>query len=245
MDLDAHRPPTAPDARRAALTALIDHAPLFPPASLTVPDAIDEDRRAREDEHAWMLARLVWPASRLDELEGEDRALSVLLDGPYEGDMRADAVETRWDAGLDGLSAEAYVELPLGDGLEAKVAALAERGLRAKVRCGGAEVPSAEALGRFLDVCRGAGVPFKATAGLHHPLAGEGRHGFLNVLAACAFEDAAALTERVELDAAALRWRDREAGAGELERVRREQLVAVGSCSFFEPVDDLKELGIL
>ena len=31
----------------------------------------------------------------------------------------------------------------------------------------------------------------------------------------------------------------------ELERVRREQLVAVGSCSFFEPVDDLKQLGIL
>ena len=31
----------------------------------------------------------------------------------------------------------------------------------------------------------------------------------------------------------------------ELERVRREQLVAVGSCSFFEPVDDLKKLGIL
>jgi hypothetical protein len=30
-----------------------------------------------------------------------------------------------------------------------------------------------------------------------------------------------------------------------LQRVRREQLVAVGSCSFAEPVDDLKELGIL
>ena len=42
-----------------------------------------------------------------------------------------------------------------------------------------------------------------------------------------------------------LRWRDRVAGADELERVRREQLVAVGSCSFFEPVDDLKQLGIL
>ena len=62
------------DARRAALSALIDHAPTFPPASLPGPDAIEEDRRARAGEHAWMLARLVWPASRLDELEGEDRA---------------------------------------------------------------------------------------------------------------------------------------------------------------------------
>jgi hypothetical protein len=233
------------DARRAALSALIDHAPTFPPASLPGPDALDEDRRAREGEHAWMLARLVWPASRLDELEGEDRALSVLLDAPFAGDMRAEAVETRWDAGLEGLGGEAYVELPLGDGLEEKVAALAERGLRAKVRCGGAEVPTADALAQFLSACRAAGVPFKATAGLHHPLATERRHGFLNVLAACAFDDGAALSEAVELGPAGLRWRDRVAGPGELERVRREQLVAVGSCSFFEPVDDLKELGVL
>ncbi len=238
------------DARRAALAALIDHAPTFPPASLSTPDALDEDRRARAGEHAWMLARLVWPASRRDELEGEDRALSVLLDAPFEGDMRAEAVETRWverhgEAGLDELVGEVYVELPLGDGLEEKVAALAERGLRAKVRCGGVEVPTAEALGRFLSVCRAARVPFKATAGLHHPLAAEGRHGFLNVIAACAFGDAAALAEHVELGAAGLRWRDRVAAPDELERVRREQLVAVGSCSFSEPVDDLKELGVL
>ena len=238
------------DVRRAALTALIDHAPLFPPASLPVPEALEEDRRARADEHAWLLARLVWPSSRLDVLEGEDRALSVLLDGPYEGDMRAEAVETRWveghgDAGLDGLQGEAYVELPLGDGLEEKVSALAERGLRAKVRCGGAEVPTPASLGRFLALCRDAGVPFKATAGLHHPLAADGRHGFLNVLAACAFAGEAALTGEVALDRDALRWRGREAGPDELERVRRDQLVAVGSCSFFEPVEELQELGIL
>ncbi len=233
------------DARRAALSGLIDHAPTFPPASLPVPDAIDEDRRARADEHAWMLARLVWPASKLDALEGEDRALSILLDAPYGGDLRAEAVETRWDAGLDGLHGEAYVELPLGDGLDEKVAALAERKLRAKVRCGGAVVPSADALGAFLATCHDAGVPFKATAGLHHPLAAEGRHGFLNVLAACAFADEAALSGEVALDSRSLRWNGREAGAEQLERVRREQLVAVGSCSFFEPVEELQELGIL
>jgi hypothetical protein len=233
------------DARRAALTALIDHAPTFPPASLSTADALAEDRRARAGEHAWMLARLVWPASRLDELEGEDRALSVLLDAPYGGDLRAEAVETRWEAGLDGLHGEAYVELPLGDGVEQRVAALAERGLRAKVRCGGGEVPTAEALGRFLAACRAAALPFKATAGLHHPLAADGRHGFLNVLAACAFDDAATLSEGVRLEPDGLRWRDRSAGPAELERIRREQLVAVGSCSFAEPVDDLKELGVL
>jgi hypothetical protein len=227
------------------LARLIDHAPLFPPASLPVPDAIEEDRRARADEYAWMLARLVWPASKLDGLEGEDRALSILLDGPYAGVLRAEAVETRWDAGLAGLDGEAYVELPLGDGIEEKVTALAARGLRAKVRCGGAEVPTRRELGRFLTVCREAAVPFKATAGLHHPLAQVGRHGFLNVLAACAFEDDAALEGAVELDRGSLRWNGRRAEAEELTRVRREQLVAVGSCSFFEPVVELQELGIL
>ena len=159
--------------------------------------------------------------------------------------LRVEALETRWEAGLEGLSGEAYVELPLDHELEARIAVLAERGLRAKVRCGGAEVPTADALGRFLSACRAAGVPFKATAGLHHPLAAEGRHGFLNVIAACAFDDATALAGNVRLGQDGLRWRDRSAGAAELERVRREQLVAVGSCSFAEPVDDLKELGIL
>ena len=210
-----------------------------------MPDALDEDRRARADESSWLLARLVWPASRLDELEGEDRALSVLLDGPYGGDPRAEAIETRWAAGLEGLTGETYVELPLEEDLEERVAELAGRGLRAKVRCGGAEVPSREELGRFLRACRDAGVPFKATAGLHHPLATDERHGFLNVLAACAFEDESALEGHVSLTPEALRWGEREAGADELARVRREQLVAVGSCSFFEPVDELTELGIL
>jgi len=233
------------DARRAALTALIDHAPTFPPASLPVPDALEEDRRARADEHAWMLRRLVWPASKLAELGDEDRALSILLDGPYPGDPRAEAIETRWDAQLFGLVGEVYVELPLGEGLEEKVAVLAERGFRAKVRCGGERVPSAEELGHFLRVCRDARVPFKATAGLHHPLAGDGQHGFLNVLAACVFETEAALEGDVELDAGALRWNGREAGGDALARARGEQLVAVGSCSFFEPVEELRELGIL
>ena len=233
------------DARRAALTALIDHAPLFPPASLTVPDAIEEDRRARKDEHEWLLARLVWPASQLDAVEGEDRALSVLLDGPFEGDLRAEAIETRWGDQLLNLIGEVYVELPLGDGLEERMGLLAERGYRAKVRCGGERVPTAAELGRFIRACRAADVPFKATAGLHHPLAAEGRHGFLNVLAACAFEDEGALVGDVELDATALRWNGREAGAEELARVRREQLAAVGSCSFFAPVDDLRQLGVL
>lgn len=233
------------DARRAALAALIDHAPLFPPASLPVPEALAEDRRARADEHAWLLRRLVWPASRLEELGGEERELSVLLDGPYGGDPRARSIETRWGEQLLNLIGEVYVEVPLGDGIEEKVGLLAERGYRAKVRCGGERVPSTDELGRFLRACREARVPFKATAGLHHPLARHGSHGFLNVLAAVVFADEAALGDHVELDERALRWNGRDAGPDELERARREGLVAIGSCSFSEPVDDLRGLGVL
>jgi hypothetical protein len=233
------------DARRAALAALIDHAPLFPPASLPVAEAIEADRRARAGEHAWLLRRLVWPASRLEALGGEERELSILLDAPYDGDPRARSIETGWGEQLLNLIGEVYVELPLGDGIEEKVGLLAERGYRAKVRCGGERVPSAGELGRFLHACREARVPFKATAGLHHPLARHGSHGFLNVLAAFVFADEAALDGHVELEERALRWNGREAGPDELERARREGLVAIGSCSFSEPVDDLRELGVL
>jgi hypothetical protein len=233
------------DARRAALAGLIDHAPTFPPASLPPAEALEEDRRARASEHAWLLRRLVWPASKLDALGGERRELSVLLDGEYGGDPRAASIETRWDAQLINLIGEVYVELPLGDGIEERVALLAERGYRAKVRCGGETVPSAAELGRFLRACREAGVRFKATAGLHHPLARDGAHGFLNVLAACVFADEAALEGDVSLDEKALRWGGREAGPEELQRTRRDAFVALGSCSFFEPVEDLQQLGVL
>lgn len=238
------------DARRAALAGLIDHAPAFPPASLPPREAVEEDRRARASEHAWLLRRLVWPASALAELGDEERELSIVLDGPYGGDPRAASVETRWDAQLTTLIGEAYVELPLGAGpeghsIEERVAVLAERGYRAKVRCGGDAVPTVAELGGFLRACREAGVPFKATAGLHHPLAAGGAHGFLNVLAACVFADEAALEGEVSLDQAALRWDGRSAGPKELERVRREAFVAIGSCSFFEPVEELRELGVL
>lgn len=62
------------DARRALLTGLFDHAPLFPPASMALPDALAEDRRAQASEHAWMLGRFVVP----EGTHVEDRELAVV-----------------------------------------------------------------------------------------------------------------------------------------------------------------------
>jgi hypothetical protein len=241
------------DARHALLAQLIDHAPMFPPASLPPAEALEEDARAAASPYAFMLARIVWPASALAAVSSLDRAISAVLDGPLPDDVRVEAVEVPPGFDLDALPpvGEVYVETPLDDGLERGLDRLAERGLRAKVRCGGAVVPSTEELARFVRACRERRLVFKATAGLHHALPTDGEHGFLNMLAAAVFEgdEEAALADcepaAFAVDSAVLRWRDRSASAEEITRVRRELFHSIGSCSFFEPVQELEALGVL
>ncbi|HEY2311568.1 MAG TPA: hypothetical protein VGH46_10700 [Gaiellaceae bacterium] len=214
------------DARRALLTRFFDHAPMFPPASLPPAEALAEDRRARESENAWMLGRLVWPAAQLSELPQEEaRALAVVEAG---SEQQADAVY------LEGVALDE----------------VAARGVRAKIRCGGERVPAVEELADFIRGCRSRGLVFKATAGLHHAYPSEsGEHGFLNVLAASVFgNEEEALRERspaFALDATSFRWRDQEALPARLADVRASLFHSIGTCSFFEPVDELEELRIL
>ena len=61
------------DARRALLTALFDHAPTFPPAGLSLAEAIAEDERALASPDAWLLGRLVVPEGT--EVEGRELAV--------------------------------------------------------------------------------------------------------------------------------------------------------------------------
>jgi hypothetical protein len=243
---------TAPDARFALLERLIDHAPLFPPASLDLPEALEEDRRARESDAAFMLGRFVCPASRLEELSN-GRALSVVLDAPLAADPRVEAVEAPASfvprARLPSVP-EIYVEVPTDGAVADRLDHLVERGLRAKVRCGGATVPTVGALARFIRSCRERGLAFKATAGLHQAVARDGEHGLLNLLAAVVFGDeeralADGDASAFALDPSGFRWRARSAGAEELARARRERLHSIGSCSFFEPVGELQALGML
>jgi hypothetical protein len=214
------------DARRALLTRFFDHAPMFPPASLPPSEALAEDRRARESEHAWMLGRLVWPAAQLSELpQDEGRALAVV------------------EAGTERQDEAVYLEgVPLDE--------VAARGLRAKIRCGGERVPAVEEIADFIRGCRSRGLVFKATAGLHHAYPTDAvEHGFLNLLAAAVFgNEEEALRERppaFALDATSLRWRDEEAPPARLADVRASLFHSIGTCSFFEPVEELEQLGIL
>ena len=241
------------DARVALLYGLFDHAPLFPPAALGLDEALAEDRRAGESDVSFALGRLVWPASRLADLPRTPRALSVVLDHGFEPRAEIEAVEAlfRDDLGdLRELERVAYVEVPLDTKLEARLDAVSFAGLHAKVRCGGAGVPSAAELARFVRACRERGLSFKATAGLHHALRTNGEHGFLNLLAAVVFGDeerALAEDERgaFALDAEGFRWRDRVAGVGEIAAARRDRLHSIGSCSFFEPIEELDALEAL
>jgi hypothetical protein len=143
--------------------------------------------------------------------------------------------------------------------------ALRSRGFGAKLRCGGVTAgafPTVDEVAEFVAHAVENGVPFKATAGLHHPVrhldkaSGFTMHGFLNIIAAAAF---AARVERDTLvrivaeenadafvfDDSSFAWRDERIGDAQLQKVRSDVFVSYGSCSFVEPINDLTALGLL
>jgi hypothetical protein len=138
--------------------------------------------------------------------------------------------------------------LAVVDGPEERQGGVVYREGETKLRCGGARIPSVDEVAQFIRRCREQDQRFKATAGLHHAFATGGEHGFLNLLAACVFDgdEEEMLTARdVALDAASFRADGRVADAEACARVRRDLFASIGSCSFAEPVDELKALGIL
>jgi hypothetical protein len=168
---------------------------------------------------------------------------------------------------------EAFIEIPIAQDPRGMVAAMAGTGARAKVRTGGVTAdafPSAEDVARFIAACASAEVAFKATAGLHHPVRGEFNltyepgcprgvmFGFLNVFLAAALLKTGEGTEKdvvemlMERDPTSLRfveqgvaWREKRLGTAKLAMVRENFAMSFGSCSFEEPVGDLKGMGIL
>ena len=165
---------------------------------------------------------------------------------------------------------ELFYELPLRGDLRWLLAAVRAVGARAKVRTGGVtppDIPAGDAVLKFLEGCAAIRLPFKATAGLHHAVRAERAltneresaratmFGYLNVLLAAAAlwlarprgeahrllesEDAAALAVAGE----DLVWGASRFTAGEIARVRREFALNVGSCSFDEPVGEMRALG--
>jgi hypothetical protein len=250
-------------ARHALLAGLIDHAALFPPASLPMEAALEVDRAARATPEAWLLNRFLVPASRLVELPaGFDPPLGVILDVdelPPLSDQ-VEVVEARLEraAATEGVEAKVFLEVWPGD--DALLDAVLERGAGAKVRCGGPTpdmFPSPAELAHFICGCRDRGLPFKATAGLHHPIRDGIAHGFLNLLGAAVLAHAGAepreLIDVLREEEAAAFGVDDEAftvrgsafAAGVVAAMREQLFTGYGSCSFSEPVEDLRGLRIL
>lgn len=143
---------------------------------------------------------------------------------------------------------------------------LARRGTAGlKLRCGGVSAgddPESEWLAAAIHEAGMRGVKLKLTAGLHHPIrhfnaaAGFMMHGFLNMLVAIALSGeeavcAEVLREVIEDEDAAsfgfgegqITWKDRAIELEAIEETRRRRLGSIGTCSFTEPIDDLKSLG--
>jgi hypothetical protein len=237
---------------RVLLEGLIDYAGLFPPAALSMQDAVRNYARYREGEFAWALGRFVVPLERMNEVP-EEFPLSVL--GINE--VKAGSVED-----LEQLKPGTFVELTD----RSLMGELAVRGLRAKIRTGGLVAdafPAAAEIAEFMRACKEVGIAFKATAGLHHPLrctkpltyepnAPTGKmHGFVNVfLAAAMLEHAEAILDEEDprafsFDDEGASWRGHRVSIGVLTTMRRDFAISFGSCSFEEPIGDLRELGWL
>jgi hypothetical protein len=251
-------------ARHALLAGLIDHAALFPPASMPIDAAIEVDRAARATPEAWMLHRFLVPGSKLVELPADfDPPLGVIVDADELPPLseQVEVVEARLEraGAVEGADARVFLEVPAGD--DAALDAVAAAGTGAKVRCGGATpemFPTPAALAHFICGCRDRGLAFKATAGLHHPIRDGVAHGFLNLLGATllahargasadevaallAIEDPGAFSVTDE----AFTVRGQAFGAEAVSAARERLFTGYGSCSFSEPVEDLKALRIL
>jgi hypothetical protein len=165
-----------------------------------------------------------------------------------------------------------YVEIPLEPDPSLLVAAIGKSGLRAKARTGGITAdafPASAALARFIRACVAANVPFKATAGLHHPLRATYRltyepnsptgmmYGFLNIFVAAAValkngnaDDVVGALEELSPTAfqfsnSEILWRTYRVDIAGITSLRSERVISFGSCSFTEPIEDLKTLNVL
>jgi hypothetical protein len=227
-------------------------------------------------ETTWRLSALLGP----DVVADVDRIHtfnSRILRMPLTATVESVEVKASNAAEVDRLSKiippemGTFFEVPSSSCAEC-IAAIEGFGRRAKIRTGGEtadKFPTPEEVIEFVRLCAGAKVPFKATAGLHHPLRSVHRltyqpdspsammHGFLNVFLASAFLKAGMdpklavkfLEEQsrdaFHFDSEGISWRERRLNLGEIANTRREFAMSFGSCSFTEPVDDLRSLHLL
>jgi len=234
-----------------------------------------QDFMARDSTNIW----------RLSALSGEDTDKTVRevenFNREYAGSVVIDSLEvkantiSKIDNTVSALpeGVTAYFEIDTGDNFADLVAQLSVKRQRAKIRTGGVTAdafPSTADIIRFVRTCLAANVPFKATAGLHHPIrcyrpltyeanAPQGTmHGFLNLFLMSGFlleGFRPTLLEHImeeeyhevfAFDNTGVTWQGEfMLSTRNIERLRRAGIQSFGSCSFDEPVTDLQKMGVL
>lgn len=261
----------------ARLSELDAFAPLFAeddPFSFSVLVGGGADRAAVSDAPKRDIASIAEFQSRYGAAAQVDVIEARLPDmagwsGPEVVTVVEEAVSIIRDSGL-----AAFYEVPFTPGWETAIKYTIETLEGAnqhgaagfKLRCGGTEAavfPTPGQVALALAICRGASVPLKCTAGLHHPVrhysadVGTAMHGFFNVfgagILAHVHDLAPAQVESIIVDEDAshfgftddaFTWQDLSATPEQISAARR-LLVSYGSCSFDEPRDDLRGLNLL
>lgn len=198
----------------------------------------------------------------------------------YEGKAKIDSLEVKIEEASEITEAarilppelKTYFEFPPNDILVDFITALALSKQRAKIRTGGVTAdafPSTDGIIKFMRTCIAANIPFKATAGLHHPLrcvkpltyetnAPTGTmNGFLNLfLSACLLRQNLNSPQvhrlmnetdggNFEFDDEEIIWTNQSISLNTINLTRQKNAISFGSCSFVEPIEDLQSLGLL
>jgi len=221
----------------------------------------------------WRVSALVGTAEQSDAI-----AATMVDDHHRPRSVRVESVEAVATSANDiarlatiwPIEFERYVEIPSDPDPAPLMGALSAAGLFAKIRAGGLtpdRFPTTAQIARFLVRARDAGVPMKATAGLHHALRGDYRltyepesakttmHGFVNLVLAATLLAAGKIDEELadacldddrpevfKLSGRAGSWLNGVVTYSELSHARRSLLRSVGSCSFDEPVVEIEAL---
>ncbi|WP_026732473.1 hypothetical protein [Fischerella sp. PCC 9605] len=289
---------------KALLASIVDYAGLFPPAKLSMQEAMVNYANYQLTPYSWMLNRFVLPVSRLNEfaalvptLDLKQWSLSLIISKDWESEIEiVRSLSSKLDSKNhitvtslefpllspleieraipylpDGV--EAFFEIPLNADVQPYLAVLKHTKAAVKIRTGGITIeafPSITELCQCILLFADAQVAFKATAGLHHPLPGNYRvtyesdspstlmHGFLNVAVLAALVYWQKVTPQVALEVLqdsasnsfqfttdAITWRDYYLNIAEIKQARQRFFRSFGSCSFQEPIDEIKELKLL
>lgn len=266
------------------LDGLVDDAGLFPPTALGMPDAVARHRGDSRAASPVLTHRFLCPASRIGDLRAQletgDRIRVGLIADTGVSGLASVLEDVAADPALDLALiefplaaspvpvAQAVADLPSGvpvfiepvaySDIAGLAPELARLGVGLKLRCGGIRpelFPSAHSLAGALVAAAQAGVPVKATAGLHHAVrytderTGFTHHGFLNLVLAASAAAGEADTETIEttlLAEDALRL-VRTASALDAAAVAatRRLLTSYGSCSTTIPLAEAQAFGLL